>query len=117
MKKNRISSLVSASTGPPKPIALPPPATASQVQAESAGSYDVFKLCIERARNLVKIHQAAHGNQSRPEGFLADAHRAAIVLSVSALDAYVRTACLERIRIIIADKSRELPNALSAEIK
>jgi len=48
---------------------------------------------------------------------LADAHRAAIVLSVSALDAYVRTSCLERIRVIIADKSRELPTALSTEIK
>ncbi len=107
-----------ASSGAPlKPVALPPLTGLPQVQAEAANAYAVFKLCIARAKNLIKIHQAAHGNQSRPEAYLADAHRAAVVLSVSALDAYVRTCCLERVRCIIADKNRELPTPLAGEIK
>lgn len=117
MKKQKVSATADASGGPAKPVALPPPISTASLPAQQAGAYDVFRLCIERAKNLLKIHQAAHGNRSRPEAYLADAHRAAIVLSVSALDAYVRTVCLERVRMIIADKSRELPTPLAAEIK
>jgi len=82
-----------------------------------ANAYDVFKLCISRAKNLLKIHEAAHGNQARPETFLADAPRAAIVLCIAALDAYVRTYCLEKISLILVDKNRELPGPLANEIK
>ena len=39
------------------------------------------------------------------------------MLSISALDAYVRTCCLERIREALADKSREITPALTGEIK
>lgn len=117
MKKNQTTQSGQVAAGPAKPISLPAPSGAPLLRGESASSHKIFLLCIERAKNLLKIHKTAHGNQARPEGYLSDAHRAAIVLSISALDAYVRTVCLERIRVIVADKSRELPAALSAEIK
>jgi len=117
MKQNRKTVSTDSSASAKATVSLPPPPAPAHAQAPAANAYDVFNLCIQRASNLLKIHQAAHGNQSRPEAYLADAHRAAIVLSISALDAYVRTCCLERIRSILADKTRELPISLVGEIK
>ena len=77
---------------------------------------DVFNKCIERAQNLHKIHKRAHGKQSKPEKYLADAHRAAVVLAVSALDAYIRTVVIERIRTLLLEK-KPLPQSLSCKIK
>jgi hypothetical protein len=78
--------------------------------------YDIFSQCIKRARNLIKIHEAAHGNQARPEKYLADAHRAAIVLAVSALDAFIRTFVIGRIRELLADRTSTLPEPLATQI-
>lgn len=78
---------------------------------------DIFGLCITRAENLIQIHAAAHGTRARPAPFLADAHRAAIVLAVSALDAFVRTFVIGRIRRLLADKTATLPDSLSDRIK
>lgn len=80
-------------------------------------SYDIFEVCIGRAGNLLKIHDAAHGKQGKPERYLADAHRAAIVLAISALDAFVRTFLVDRIRRLLADKSATLPGLLSEQIR
>lgn len=80
-------------------------------------SYDVFRLCIERAKNLIKLHKAAHGKQAKPEKYMADAHRAAIVLAVSALDAFVRTFIITRTRVLLARKDQVLPNSLRDRIK
>jgi HEPN superfamily RiboL-PSP-like protein len=80
-------------------------------------SLDIFARCIERAENLIKIHEAAHGRQARPEPFLSDAHRAAIVLAISALDAYVRSFVVSNARNIIANKAKTLPAALASQIK
>jgi len=80
-------------------------------------SYDIFELCVQRARNLVKLHEAAHGKAGKPEKYTSDAHRAAIVLAVSALDAFVRDLVLSRSREILASKSQALPPSLSAHIK
>lgn len=79
--------------------------------------YEIFIFCIERAENLIKIHQAAHGKKTKPEKYLADAHRAAIVLSISALDAFIRTFVIEKIREQIANKSNRLPPPLVDKIK
>jgi hypothetical protein len=80
-------------------------------------SYDIFRLCIERAHNLIRIHEAAHGRQERPERFLSDAHRAAIVLAVAALDAYVRSFVIQNVRRILANKGAEIPASLASRIK
>ena len=72
--------------------------TISGSKSKPTTPFEVFNYCIERAENLIKIHQAAHGKKTKPEKYLADAHRAAIVLSISALDAFIRTFVIEKIR-------------------
>jgi len=112
-------SFQNAVGAPTKPVKLPRvPIQPASPAAQVTDAYAVFKLCISRANNLLKIHEAAHGkNQARPEAYLADAHRAAIVLAISALDAYVRTCCLERILNFLYDQHNELPPLLASEIK
>jgi hypothetical protein len=70
-----------------------------------------------RAKNLLKIHEAAHGKRAKPERYLSDAHRAAIVLAISALDAYVRTLVIEKIRVLLTTRHVSLPSSLSERIK
>jgi len=89
----------------------------STAALESWTAYDIFQRCIERANNLIKLHAAAHGKQAKPEKYMSDAHRAAIVLSVSALDAFVRTFVIERVRQTLADQSAVLPGGLKDKIK
>jgi hypothetical protein len=79
--------------------------------------FTIFNLCIERAHNLIKIHEAAHGTKAKPEKYLADAHRAAIVLTISALDAYIRSLIISKIREILANKTQLLPVSLFEQIK
>lgn len=94
---------------------------AAHEQEQGAGqpltSLDIFDLCVQRARNLIKLHTAAHGKAGKPERYAADAHRAAIVLAVSALDAFVRDFVIKRTRTLLATKSLALPAPLSAHIK
>ena len=80
-------------------------------------SFDIFELCVQRARNLVKLHEAAHGKAGKPEKYTSDAHRAAIVLAVSALDAFVRDFVIARTRTLLASKAFALPAGLSGQIK
>jgi hypothetical protein len=77
----------------------------------------IFLLCIERAQNLLKIHQTAHGSQARPESYLSDAFRAAIVLAISALDAFIRTFVLEKLRLVWSDRAKTLPSQLIEQIR
>jgi hypothetical protein len=79
-------------------------------------AFEVFKISITRADNLLRIHKAAHGKKSKPERYLADAHRAVIVLAISALDAYVRTLFIEKIRELLVD-GKEIPVSLESRIK
>jgi hypothetical protein len=53
----------------------------------------------------------------RPEPFLYDAHRAAVVLAISALDAYVRSFVLSSVRRVVGDKASPIPPALNSRIK
>jgi hypothetical protein len=85
--------------------AAAPAPTGKSVIGTSLTALDIFRRCVERASNLLKIHKAAHGKKSKPEKFLADAHRAAIVLAISALDSYVRTFVTTRIRNVLADRA------------
>lgn len=94
-----------------------PALASSGAIARTLTSYDIFELCVQRARNLIKLHRAAHGKAGKPEKYAADAHRAAIVLAISALDAFVRDLAITHARTLLASKSRALPTALSAHIK
>jgi hypothetical protein len=89
----------------------------TSVPATPLTSYGIFERCIQRARNLIKLHEAAHGKQGKPEKFTADAHRAAIVLAISALDAFVRDLVLSRVRTLLSTKTVVLPTALTEQIK
>jgi RiboL-PSP-HEPN len=92
------------------------PTTATVTVVQRLTPHDIFLRCIQRARNLIKIHRAAHGNQARPEIYLSDAHRASVVLAVSALDAYMRSFLIHKIREVTAGE-KPLPPMLAAEIK
>jgi hypothetical protein len=86
--------------------------------AKTSTSLEIFDRCIERANNLLKIHETAHGKKkAKPAKYLADAHRAAIVLAISALDAFVRSFVISRVRKILANRKADLPPALAAQIK
>jgi hypothetical protein len=80
-------------------------------------AFDVFLRCIERADNLITIHKNAHGIAARPADYLSDAFRASLVLSISALDAFVRAHVLERIAKLIRDKTKSIPAPLAVEIR
>jgi hypothetical protein len=79
--------------------------------------YELFKKSIVRAQNLLKIHTAVHGKISRPPTYLADIHRAAIVLAVSALDAYIRALVEKRVLMIIKDLTKPIPPSLKKWLK
>ena len=95
--------------------------TVTGIQSSGSGkiltSHVVFELCIQRSRNLLKLHEAAHGKAGKPEKYTSDAHRAAIVLAISALDAFVRDFVLARTRTLLTTKAVALPQGLSTEIK
>jgi len=122
MAKSRLQD--SPDTSGPKAIkggtATQPTATPTLKNVKSNGtisSFEIFNFCIERSKNLLKIHQAAHGKKAKPEKYLADAHRAAIVLSISALDAFIRSFVVARIRSLVGDKAATLPGPLADKIK
>ncbi|MGD0273758.1 MAG: HEPN domain-containing protein [Gaiellaceae bacterium] len=89
----------------------------SQSNTKPLTSYDIFELCVQRAKNLIKLHEAAHGKAGKPEKYTSDAHRAAIVLAVSALDAFIRDFVIFWTRSLLRSEAPGLPPALSAQIK
>jgi hypothetical protein len=106
--KGTLAASVACSTSgspPPTPRSIP------------LTPYDIFERSIERATNLLRIHKEAHGKVSRPLAFLADAHRAAIVLAVAALDAFIRTLVVEKIVAKIADHAQPVPEKLREQAK
>jgi hypothetical protein len=101
----------------PGPLHTEADVNASATVVKPLTSYNIFLLCIERAKNLIKLHKAAHGRRSKPEKYMADAHRASIVLAVSALDAFIRTFVIARIRELLANKTTLLSDTLTSQIK
>jgi hypothetical protein len=56
--------------------------------------FDIFVRCIKRAENLISFHK----NDENPQADnYCDAYRAAIVLTIAALDAYIRTVAIAKI--------------------
>lgn len=98
-----LSTATGTATTPPKT----PPAT----------PFAMFEQSIERAKNLLKIHEMAHGEASRPPVLLADAHRASIVLAVSALDAYIRTLVVNKVLATLKDPSIQVSLKLREQLK
>ncbi|MBM4401165.1 MAG: hypothetical protein FJ045_04355 [Crenarchaeota archaeon] len=120
--KNRTSSEVKGNILKTDKTQLPsktPTPTVSQTAGggPSVSSYDIFLACIGRANNIVKLHKAAHGKKAKPEKYLADAHRAAVVLAISALDAFVRSLVVSKVRQLLSDSTKALPDSLCALVK
>ncbi len=57
--------------------------------------YDIFLRCIKRAENLINFHS---DDKNPDEEHFCDAYRASIVLTIAALDAYIRTVTITKIR-------------------
>lgn len=74
-------------------------------QKNSLTAYEIFERCIKRAENLIKIpaniQKAKKSNENN-----CDCYRAAIVLSISALDAFVKKVTIsEMLNKITGDKT------------
>lgn len=67
-------------------------------------SYEVFEKCIKRAENLISFHTSTEKIEEISEQHYGDCYRAAVVLSISALDAFVRKVVISEIIKMIADK-------------
>ncbi len=75
-------------------------------------AYKIFKSGIKRAENLLKINIASDNSSLLiPKDKLLDSYRAVIVLSISALDAYVKTFLIVEIKKSLNEKK------LSADLK
>ena len=84
-----------------------------QSNIESPSAYDIFLKTIKRANNLVDTHK--EGEECCEEHL--DSFRAAVVLSISALDAYTRTLVIEKILVQLSEPSKEIPEKLKIYIK
>jgi hypothetical protein len=79
-------------------------------------SYDIFNKCIKRANNLVNFHKENEKETGKEEHY-CDAYRAAIVLSISALDAFVRTLVIEKVKNILLNSTQQLNGGLRDYLK
>lgn len=82
-----------------------------------ATAYYIFEQCIVRAKNLVSLHDSTKTHGGISDEHYCDCYRAAIVLSISALDAYIRKTVVSKIRNILANSSKPLTKELSDYIK
>lgn len=65
-------------------------------------SLEVFNQCIQRAENLIQINALTKDVKSLTDIHYSDCYRAAVVLSISALDAYIRKIVVTEILRIIS---------------
>jgi len=76
-----------------------------------------FRLTIDRAQKLVDLHRTLC-SRGRPRAEYADILRAAVVISVSAMDAYFHEKIPENIaRLVRAKKGKNLPGKFVDTIK
>ena len=80
--------------------------------SQSDFSYDIFSRAIKRANNLVKVSE-----NSKLSSLCEDSLRAAVVLSISALDAYIRTLVSNKITSILTDSSGEVSSEIRNYVK
>ncbi|WP_288865427.1 HEPN domain-containing protein [uncultured Alistipes sp.] len=78
---------------------------------------DIFEKCIKRAENLISLQEKAAAIAEISDGHYCDCYRAAVVLTISALDAFVRTMVISEIRKILMDTKQKLPIKLADYLK
>jgi len=81
-------------------------------------SYEIFEKCITRAENLVQVNESTKciDKIDIGEGHYCDCYRASVVLSISALDAFIRKILITKIIDRLNTKSK-LNKKLSDYIK
>ena len=84
----------------------------SQPSSQPVTSFVIFERSIQRAQNLLKIKQSSLGADQ-----IADARRAAIVLAVAALDAFIRAFVIEKIIATLANLKQNVPDRLKDQAK
>ncbi len=80
-------------------------------------AYDIFEKCIIRAENLISVPNSTENIEEISDQHYCDCFRAAIVLSISALDAFIRKIIITEISKILSDESKEINEELSEYIK
>lgn len=103
MSKEKSLSTDTGNLGESKPPEIP----------DMLSPYDIFLRCIKRAQNLVDFHASP---EQKEEDKHFDAYRAAVVLSIAALDAFIRTIVIDKIKEKLI-KQRKLPKELYTYIK
>ena len=86
-------------------------------ETKSITSFEVFEKCIIRAENLISVHDSTEKIDEISDEHYCDCYRAAVVLSISALDAFVRKVVVSEIRKIISDTSKPMNPELSEYVK
>lgn len=98
----------------PKISALP---SSSKGESISITSFEVFEMCIIRASNLIDVHDSTETVDAISDEHYCDCYRAAVVLSISALDAFFRKLIVSEITKIISDAKKPLNKELSTYVK
>lgn len=81
------------------------------------GAYNAFEKTNERAKKLVELHKELNP-RGQPKKEYADILRSAVVLSISAMDAYFHEVIAEKIaKFVRAKKGKQLPGKLVEIIK
>ena len=84
---------------------------------KSISSYEVFEQCIIRAENLVSLHDSTEEIEAVSDEHYCDCYRAAVVLTISALDAFLRKAIISEIRKVLSDTDKTVNEELSNYVK
>ena len=92
-------------TGNDVPIACSDTTGQLKANEKSELAFKIFNSSIKRAENLLNINVDAQNNKIPiTEGKLLDSYRAVIVLSISALDAYIKTFLMVEIKKSLNEK-------------
>jgi len=91
--------------------------SAEKEESKSISSYDVFEKCVIRAENLISVHDSTEKVEEISDQHYCDCYRAAVVLTISALDAFVRKIVISEIRNVISDTKKPINPELADYVK
>lgn len=91
--------------------------SAEKDESKSISSYDIFEKCVVRAENLISMHDSTEKVEEISDEHYCDCYRAAVVLTISALDAFVRKVVISEIRNVISDTTKAVNSDLADYIK
>ncbi|KGL59097.1 HEPN domain-containing protein [Polaribacter sp. Hel1_85] len=89
----------------------------SKEDTKSISSFDVFEKCLIRAENLLSVHDSTETIKEITEKHYCDCYRAAVVLTISALDAFVRKIVISEIRKVVSDTKKTIKPELKDYLK